>query len=39
VLHSVLTSGDVSQITTLARKYLEIVRQVRETEKPALAPA
>jgi 2-dehydro-3-deoxyphosphogluconate aldolase/(4S)-4-hydroxy-2-oxoglutarate aldolase len=37
VLASALNNGDVSQITTLARKYLEIVQQVREAEaKPVL---
>src|SRR5690242_5161394 len=37
VMPSVLGGGDLSQITTLAMKYLEIVQQVRETNKPALA--
>jgi len=37
VMPSVLSGGDLSQITTLAMKYLEIVQQVRETNKPALA--
>lgn len=38
VLASALHNSDVSQITALARKYLEIVQQVREAEaKPVLA--
>ncbi|PYY17659.1 MAG: 2-dehydro-3-deoxyphosphogluconate aldolase [Acidobacteria bacterium] len=38
VLAAALKSGDVAQITALARKYLEIVQQVREAEaKPAIA--
>lgn len=38
VLPDALKSNDVSLITTLATKYLEIVQQVREAEaKPALA--
>src|SRR5437868_14481201 len=38
VLAAALKSGDVAQITALARKYLEIVQQVREAEaKPAMA--
>jgi 2-dehydro-3-deoxyphosphogluconate aldolase/(4S)-4-hydroxy-2-oxoglutarate aldolase len=37
VLASALNNGDVAQITTLARKYLEIIQQVREAEaKPVL---
>lgn len=40
VLTSALHSGDMSQISQLAREYMEIVRQVRETEsKPLLTPA
>jgi 2-dehydro-3-deoxyphosphogluconate aldolase/(4S)-4-hydroxy-2-oxoglutarate aldolase len=38
VLAAALKSGEVAQITTLARQYLEIVQQVREAEaKPAMA--
>lgn len=38
VLPDALKNNDVSQITTLARKYLDIVQQVRDAEvKPALA--
>jgi 2-dehydro-3-deoxyphosphogluconate aldolase / (4S)-4-hydroxy-2-oxoglutarate aldolase len=38
VLASALNSGDVAPITELAKKYLAIVRQVREAEaKPAMA--
>ena len=38
VLAAALKSGEVAQITALARQYLEIVQQVREAEaKPAMA--
>ncbi|HWC16593.1 MAG TPA: bifunctional 4-hydroxy-2-oxoglutarate aldolase/2-dehydro-3-deoxy-phosphogluconate aldolase [Terriglobales bacterium] len=38
VVTSALNSGEVAQITELAKKYLQIVRQVRESEaKPELA--
>jgi 2-dehydro-3-deoxyphosphogluconate aldolase/(4S)-4-hydroxy-2-oxoglutarate aldolase len=38
VLPAALKSGEVAQITALARQYLEIVQQVRESEaKPAMA--
>ena len=38
VLAAALKSGETGQITVLARQYLEIVQQVRETEaKPAMA--
>jgi 2-dehydro-3-deoxyphosphogluconate aldolase / (4S)-4-hydroxy-2-oxoglutarate aldolase len=38
VLAAALTSGNVAQITELARRYVEIVQQVRESQaKPSLA--
>lgn len=38
VVAAALKSGETAQITALARQYLEIVQQVRETEtKPAMA--
>jgi len=37
ILPASLNSGDTAQITELAKKYLAIVQQTREAEKPALA--
>jgi len=37
ILPAALNSGDTAQITELAKKYLAIVQQTREAEKPALA--
>jgi 2-dehydro-3-deoxyphosphogluconate aldolase/(4S)-4-hydroxy-2-oxoglutarate aldolase len=38
VLAAALTSGNVAQITELARRYVEIVQQTRESQaKPSLA--
>ena len=37
VLPAALNSGDTAQITELAKRYLAIVRETREAEKPALA--
>jgi len=37
ILPAALNSGDTAQITDLAKKYLAIVQQTREAEKPALA--
>src|SRR5438270_14052269 len=36
ILPAALNTGDTGQITELAKKYLAIVRQTREAEKPAL---